>query len=124
MDTLGLGFGLLFFTLIMVVSIGGLALWVVALIECCRTPDHVYRMAGSEKTTWVLVVALAGWIGALIYWFTVRNRLRDIESSGAGQAYGAYFQAVPPTPPGWYKDPHADGRMRWWDGQRWTEHVT
>ncbi|WP_198679382.1 DUF2510 domain-containing protein [Thermomonospora amylolytica] len=25
--------------------------------------------------------------------------------------------------PGWYSDPHGSGRLRWWDGQRWTEHV-
>ena len=25
------------------------------------------------------------------------------------------------TPPGWYDDAH--GSVRWWDGERWTEHV-
>jgi len=25
--------------------------------------------------------------------------------------------------PGWYSDPLGSGRLRWWDGQRWTEHV-
>lgn len=28
-----------------------------------------------------------------------------------------------PTPPNWYPDPQNASFVRWWDGQRWTEHV-
>lgn len=27
-------------------------------------------------------------------------------------------------PPGWFPDPSAPHRLRWWDGARWTEHVS
>ena len=37
-----------------------------------------------------------------------------------GSRYGA---DVTTTPPNWYPDPHNDAVVRWWDGQRWTEHV-
>ena len=61
----------------MAVSIGGLVFWIVALVDCVRRPETVYRVAGTEKVTWVLIVALAGWIGGLVYWFSQRARLED-----------------------------------------------
>ncbi|MFI7319389.1 DUF2510 domain-containing protein [Streptomyces venezuelae] len=30
--------------------------------------------------------------------------------------------STPPTPPGWYPDPHQPSVERWWDGSAWTEH--
>lgn len=35
------------------------------------------------------------------------------------------FQSAPPplAPAAWYPDPVRESPLRWWDGQRWTEHV-
>lgn len=32
--------------------------------------------------------------------------------------------ASPNPPPGWHPDPSGVNRWRWWDGYRWTEHVS
>lgn len=87
--------------------VAALAYWIVALIEIVRIPDYQFRAAGSEKVMWILVVVLAGIIGALVWRFARRNDVR------AAAGY------VPPPPPGWYADPWTGG-LRWWDGRQWT----
>lgn len=97
------------------VWLAAVVFWIVTLVEVCRLPDHQYRMAGSEKITWILVVALVGWIGALIWRLGPRRRVVS------GQQNLGYGIAAPTTAPGWYADPQGGERMRWWDGYRWTD---
>jgi hypothetical protein len=89
--------------------LGSIVYWIVALVQVCRIPDYQYRVAGTEKTTWILVVALAQIIGALIWLFAKRKAVL----AAAGRSL--------PTPPGWYIDPMT-GAVRWWDGLGWTAH--
>ena len=39
-----------------------------------------------------------------------------------GVTAGANSDALPPA--AWYADPGGSGGLRWWDGERWTEHVS
>jgi hypothetical protein len=101
---------LIIWVAMLAVATGGLVLWIMALIEVVRYPDQVYRAAGTEKTTWVLVVVLVGSIGALIYWFGPRKRLKAAEPYAYAWGYGMPpGQPYPPgsygTPP--YPDPNA-----------------
>ena len=67
--------------LFIVVGLGGLAVWVYALIDVIRTPDDQYR-AGTQLV-WILVVLFATIVGALIYLAIGRPRQRaDGHSSG------------------------------------------
>lgn len=88
--------------------IGSFVYWIVAIVEVAKIPEHQFRAVGSEKTSWILIVALAGIIGALIWLFAKR---RDVLAA-AGLA--------PLPPPGWYPSP-ATGAMQWWDGRVWVE---
>jgi len=69
-----------------------------------------------QSLPWWGVFAL-GVIGAItgaVLWIVGaarRRRARQMTYAYAGL-----------PPPGWYADPHAAGRLRYWDGARWTEH--
>ncbi|MGC4106058.1 MAG: DUF2510 domain-containing protein [Thermomicrobiales bacterium] len=40
------------------------------------------------------------------------------------EAQASQSPATPPAPPTWAPDPGKRHQLRWWDGTRWTEHVS
>ncbi len=84
-----------------------LVFWIFALVDVVRIPEQQFRVAGTEKTVWVLIVVLAQIIGALVWWFAKR---RDVRAAAGW---------IPPPPPGWYPE-QGSGTLRWWDGMQWT----
>lgn len=57
----------LMFLFIILATIG----WILALLDCVKREDWD---TPNEKLTWVLVIALTGWIGALLYYFLVKRK--------------------------------------------------
>lgn len=108
MEAAGGVFMVLFFLLFFAVGVAAFVFWLLKLIEVVRLPEHQYQAAGTEKVTWILVVVLAGVIGALVWHFAKRG---DVLAA-AGRP--------PSPPPGWYPEPGTPV-LRWWDGTRWTE---
>jgi hypothetical protein len=47
-----------------------LVFWIYALVDAVKRDFP----GENEKLIWVLIVVLAGWIGALIYWFVGRPK--------------------------------------------------
>lgn len=95
------------FGLLWLAGLGLFVYWIVKLVEVCQLTEHQFVSAGSEKTNWILVVALAGGIGALIWQFSGTRKV----------VRAAPRQAAFPVP-GWYPDPAGAG-LRWWDGLHW-----
>lgn len=56
-------------------SIPLLALWIWMIVDCAKHE----KSEGNEKIVWILVIVLAGWIGALVYLFARRpTRKREL----------------------------------------------
>jgi succinate dehydrogenase/fumarate reductase cytochrome b subunit len=58
--------GLLFFLVFVVFGLGGLILFVWALIDAVQVPDDSMYRSGT-KLIWVLVIVLVPVIGAIVY---------------------------------------------------------
>jgi uncharacterized RDD family membrane protein YckC len=82
--------------------------WIVALIAALASENN-QRLGDMVAGTYVVDRNFTGAIGA-----------------PAGQPA---FSAPPPPsqgaqPAAWYPDPHGQARLRYWDGERWTEHTS
>ncbi len=65
--------------LTIILLIGGalITFWVWMLVDCIKNEPAT----GNDKVIWVVVIALVGWIGALIYLFARRPaRIRQYGS--------------------------------------------
>lgn len=89
MDQSGMAVLLILFVLLAIV---GMVLWIWALVDVVRVPDDSMFKAGN-KLIWVLVVVLAGFIGAIVYLIVGKPApgARPVTPGGA---------SVPPPPPG------------------------
>jgi len=68
---------MIFPLLFLVIGIGGTVLWIWMIVDCAtKEPSE-----GNDKLVWMLVIVLAGLIGALIYLFA--RRPKRIEQFGA-----------------------------------------
>ncbi|RIK10030.1 MAG: hypothetical protein DCC49_04445 [Acidobacteria bacterium] len=85
----------LFYLVIFAISIGGLIVWIWMLIDVATRPAWQFpdaRPDSQNKVLWILIVALGGWIGALIYYFMILKK--------AGKANSSL-----PAPPWWFQPP-------------------
>jgi len=78
----------------MVLFIAGLVLWVWALVDAIQVPDDSMYQSGS-KLIWVLVIVLAGAIGAIIYLIVGRPK-----PGAAPRQLRPPSGPLPPPPPG------------------------
>ncbi|GAC1377365.1 MAG: hypothetical protein NVS2B12_18150 [Ktedonobacteraceae bacterium] len=62
--------------------------WVAMLIDCAKNP----RLQAGAKVGWLLVVILANWVGALIYFFAGRARNQTTFMHPRSQSFAKPYQ--------------------------------
>ena len=75
----------------LVFFIANIVLVIWALVDAIRVPDDSMYRAGN-KLIWILVVLLAGFVGAIMYFFVGKP-------ASGGSTTGASWQGQPPPPP-------------------------
>ncbi|MDY6836109.1 MAG: PLD nuclease N-terminal domain-containing protein [Chloroflexota bacterium] len=55
-------------------SLAGMVLWIWMLVDCVTNEPS----EGNDKVAWILIIALTGWIGALIYLVVRRPKRKEI----------------------------------------------
>lgn len=98
-----------FYVLGPILALVGLALWIVAIIDVAQRNEWEFpqaiqgRPTGNEKVLWLLVVLLAGMIGAIVYYFSV---MKKYPRGSVGAPPVVYPSGVPPIyRPGAYPPP-------------------
>jgi hypothetical protein len=108
-----------------------LAILAVGVVGLVATVIGVARAARNGDSGWIAGIVVGwflgfGWIVAIVYLVAVDGpRARD---------RAGYLATPAPPPPGarpspavqpagWFPDPSGRCDQRYWDGQRWTEHV-
>lgn len=101
MEVAGGVFFLAIWLLMALVGVLGVVFWIYTLVEVVRIPEPVWQHSQDNQLVWVLVVALLGWLGALVYWIVARGKLRRTKAWFEQYGYPPppVYGGYPPRPP-------------------------
>ncbi len=85
-----------FFAVFGILTLVAVIVWIWALVDCLQVSDDSLYQSGN-KLIWVLIIVLANWVGALLYFVIGRPDTRT--TSGTFER-GEDGPAIPPPPPG------------------------
>lgn len=60
-----------------ILGLVGLAFWIMALVDALKRPATQWETAGQSQIVWIVVILLASFIGALVYWMVARPQLES-----------------------------------------------
>jgi hypothetical protein len=123
------GFALFFviWGTLMLATVGGLIVGISALVSVARLPAEAFGpWWDNTKSAWMLGIAVSfilpfGALVAGVVWF--QSGKRQLLQTGTARRP---FWTGPSRPPpaSWQRDPSGRHELRYWDGNRWSEHVS
>ena len=54
----------------------GLAVWIAGIVDAAFVPSERWKRAGLDKTTWIVLILSANFVGAVAYFGWIRKRLK------------------------------------------------
>jgi uncharacterized membrane protein YsdA (DUF1294 family) len=75
-----------------VIMIPLIAFWIWMLIDAIKREYPADRQ--NDKIVWILVVALAGWVGALVYYFVIKQKSGPAVVSNTPNATPTTYEPV------------------------------
>ena len=62
---------------IWLIVLGLLGLWIWMLVDCIKRDEEDFPSMGENtKLIWILIVVLTGWLGGIIYFFMVKQKMK------------------------------------------------
>lgn len=62
---------------IWLIVLGVLGLWIWMLVDCIKRDEEDFPSMGENtKLIWILIVILTGWLGGIIYFFMVKQKMK------------------------------------------------
>ena len=59
-----------------VLGVAAIGLWVGAFVHAAIQPDGAWAAVGRRRSSWIVCLALFGWVAGIVYLLAVRPGLR------------------------------------------------
>ena len=124
-----IAFGLFFafWAAFMLVAVVGVVVGISAIVSVSRLPAESFGpWWDNTKSSWLLGIGVSflvpfGTLVTGIMWFR-SGKAALVETGTAGRPF--WVGPSRPAPGSWQRDPWNRHELRYWDGHRWSEHVS
>jgi len=75
-------FSLICYCIPLLIGLGFFAVWIWMLVDLLQREEKDFGPGTNNKTMWLLIVLLTGWIGSLVYYFMIYSKIKRSVKNG------------------------------------------